>query len=132
MKTLNQDCPNVHIFVSKFWSCCSPNRNPILNRKSADWFLLVSLFTTTHKHCKKHDLIFLFISRLTKTEVLICRYADIDSLRYCYKKHAPKLCIKFTQEGPCWDVPSNSMHSPSTAPLIALPCFQLLNCKRIF
>ena len=33
MKTLNQDCPNVHMFVSEFWSCCSPNRNPILENQ---------------------------------------------------------------------------------------------------
>ena len=25
----------------------------------------------------------------------------------------------------------NSMHAPSTTPLIALPCFHLLNCKRL-
>ena len=25
----------------------------------------------------------------------------------------------------------NSMHAPSTTPLIALPCFDLLNCKRL-
>ena len=33
----------------------------ILIRKSTDWFLLVSLFTTTtHKHSEIHDLILYF------------------------------------------------------------------------
>ena len=56
MKMLNQHCPNVHIFVSQFRSCCSPNRNHL-----TDWFLLVSwLTTTTHKHWEEHDLILYF------------------------------------------------------------------------
>ena len=55
MKTLNQHCPNVHIFVSLFWSCSSPNRNNL-----TEWFLLVSLLTTQHKHWEEHDLILYF------------------------------------------------------------------------
>ena len=53
MKTLNQHCPNVHIFVSSFQSCCSPNRNHL-----PDWLFLVSLLTTTaHKNWEELDLV---------------------------------------------------------------------------
>ena len=56
MKALNQHSPNVHIFVTQFQSCCSSHRYDL-----ADWFLLVSLLTTTtHKHWKEHDLIVYF------------------------------------------------------------------------
>ena len=61
MKTLNQHCPEVHIFVFQFRSSCSPNKNKkSYIRKSIDWFLLVSLFTTTHKHWEKQVLILYF------------------------------------------------------------------------
>ena len=43
MKTLNQDCPNVHMFVSEFWSCCSPNRNPILENQLTGFSLFPCL-----------------------------------------------------------------------------------------
>ena len=52
MKTLNQHCNNVHICYILTWFCCCPNKYHL-----ADWFLLVSLLTTTtHKHWKEHDL----------------------------------------------------------------------------
>ena len=53
MKTLNQHCLNVHIFVTQFRSYCSPNKYHL-----GDWFVLVSMLTTTtHKHWKEDDLI---------------------------------------------------------------------------
>ena len=100
MKTLNQDCPNVHIFVSQFWSCCSPNRNPMLENQLTGF----SLFLCLLQHIKiatNMVQFFIFFPRLTKTEVLICRYIDVDCQRYSYGE----LCIEFTKEGPCWDVP---------------------------
>ena len=54
----------------------------------------------------------------------------MQTLRGIVIKHAPKLCSKFTQGVPCKGVPSNSMHVPFTT-LIALPCFNLLNCKKL-
>ena len=65
MKTLNQQCPNIqhclniHIFFHSFG--LAKAQIEILIRKSTDWFLLVSLFTTTtHKHSEIHDLILYF------------------------------------------------------------------------
>ena len=83
IKTLNQHCPNVHIFISQFRSCCSPNRNLL-----TDWFLLVSLLTTTTQTLGRtwFDWLFSLPFKLTNTEVLICsRYIDADSQRYSYK-----------------------------------------------
>ena len=55
MKTLNQHCPNLHIFVLSFRSCSSPDRKNLI-----DWFPFVSLLTTTHKQRGEHDLILYF------------------------------------------------------------------------
>ena len=55
IKTLNQHCPNVHIFVSSFWCCCIPNENNLI-----DWLFFVSLLTTTHKDWEEYDSILYF------------------------------------------------------------------------
>ena len=96
--------------------------------KPADWFS-----TTTHKQLEEHDLIlyFRFLFKLAKTEVLIYRDADGDSQTYSYKNGAPNLCSKFTRGSLLGRSLVSSMHSLSTTPLITLPRFPLLNCKRI-
>ena len=89
LKTLKPVLPQCsHNYVSQFWFCCSPNRNPILN-----W--------------DQHGLIlyFHFIFKLTKAEVLIYRHVDGHSQTYSYKKvlqiYAANLYV-----GPYWVVPS--------------------------
>ena len=83
VKTLNQYCPNVHIFVSYFRSCCSPSRNPILENQ-------LTGFSTYYNNTQTLGITwfnssYLVSFKLTKTEVLICRYEDADSKRYSYK-----------------------------------------------
>ena len=130
MNALNQHCPNVHIFATQFRSWCSLNRYDL-----ADWFLLVSLLTTaTHKHWKEHDLIvyFHFLLSWEKHYVLICsRYVDVDSQRYSHKNIFQNYATNLHKGVPAGALPINSMHAHSTTPLIALPCFHLLNCKRL-
>ena len=84
MKTLNQDCPYLQIIVSKFWSFCSPNGNPILETQLTGF----SLFPCLLQHiiiARSMIKFFIFISRLTKAEVLICIYVDVDFQGYSYK-----------------------------------------------
>ena len=85
---------------------------------SADWFS-----TTTQKHWEEHDLIFYFRFhfKLRKTEAIIYRDVDGDC----------NVCIEFTRGSLLGRSLINSMHSLSTTPLITLPRFPLLNCKRI-
>ena len=59
MKTLNQDCPKISHICFIVLAFLQPQYKPYI-RKPAHWFLLVFLFTTTRKHCEKHDLIFYF------------------------------------------------------------------------
>ena len=70
--------------------------------------------------------------KLTKTEVLICStYVDADTKRYSYKTWSKTLQGIYTRGSLPGRSLINSMHAPSITPLIALPCFHLLNCKRL-
>ena len=70
--------------------------------------------------------------RLTKTEVLICsRYVDADSQRYSYKNMLQNYAANLHKGLPAGAFPHKLNACSFTTPLIALPCFHLLNCKRL-
>ena len=70
--------------------------------------------------------------KLTRTVVLICsRYVDADSQRYSHKNMLQNDAANL-QKGPLpGHLLISSMRAPFTPPVIVLPCFHLLNCKRL-
>ena len=111
MKTLNQHCSNVHIFNFIVSVLLLPKQKSYI-RKSADWFLLVSLFTTTtYKHWEKHDF-FIFASNLTKN-----RNLNIQTCRCRHQMVSLKTCAGtmhriYTTGSLMGCSLINSMHSP--------------------
>ena len=83
----NQHCPNVHIFVLQFRSCCSPNRNPVLETQLTGFVSFPCLLQQQINIGRNmFNCLFSLPFNLTKTVVLICsEYVDTDSQRYCYK-----------------------------------------------
>ena len=71
-----------HIYVLQFRSCCSPNRNPVLE----DQLTGLSLYYiyTEPLEGTWFDSLFHFLLSWSR-QVLICRYVDADSQRYSYK-----------------------------------------------
>ena len=128
MKTLNQHCSNVHIFMFYSFGLAAAQIEILYQKISS---LVSRVPTTTHKHCEKHDLILYFTFKLTNAESLICRYVDADSQRYFYKNMLQNYASNSHKRIPAGAFLINAMHSPSTAPRIPLPCFHLLNCRRI-
>ena len=64
--------------------------------------------------------------------MLICsRYVDADSQRYSHKNILQNYAGNLHKGVPAGRSLINSMHAPSTTPLIALLCFHLLNCNRL-
>ena len=73
---------------------------------------------------------FHFLFKLTKAEVLIYRDVDGDSQTYSYKNVLQAYAANL-HEDPCWAFTHKFNAFSFHTPLIMLPHFPLLNCKRI-
>ena len=75
---------------------------------------------------------FIFISRLTKTEVLMCTYVDVGSSRYSYKIMLQNFASNLHKRIPAGAFPHKSDAFSFLCTTHCATCFQLHNCKRMF
>ena len=113
-----------YIYVSWFWSCCSLYRFSIFeDQQTCSSFLLQ----------RDRNMIYFFIFLLIwqKQKKPLCVDMQVQTSRGILINTCSKHMQRIQTRGSLLECSIvNFLHFISITPLIALPCFPLLNCKR--